>query len=443
MLSRVLSLALPLALAVGVAPGAAQEASPAASPFANAGLDLAAMTLTPGGLATVGLEGYGLSYAATRGLEAEVAAVADFRAVPEEEVAERLLGAGLEGVYLAYLDAPAPAASATPAAGATPEVEAGAAPVRQVYSSVYDFADEAGAAAAFAYLEEEGDEGGQDLPGTIAFGDESELTRAVGPDPTTGLPSVTLDLGFRIGDVTATVGVIDFGGQEPTVEELEALAARMETRIIAARADEAPGLSRLALRLEDGLVSAAEDRYLLLGGEPVVRAGESAEARERRVRGYGAAVDGFSAYQAFPAGGEGNGDDLYVQTDLLRFADGPAAAAFLAGEPRRLAGVATISEVVARPAPAGVGDEAAAVGFRSTRANGEPAAVERVYVRVGETVASVYLVGLEVPAGVVEGLAAAQVGCLEAGGCGPVAVPPGIAGLAEAPAASPLATPTA
>ncbi len=389
-------------------------------------LDLAAMTLTPGGLATAGLEGYGLSYAATQQPDAEAAVVAGLLGSPEEEVAARLLGAGLEGVYLASLDAPPPAPDAPDTApGTTADRRAtpvaGTPPPRQVYSYVYDFADESGAADAFAALEA-AVTGGVPLPGTITFGDESALTRAVGTDPTTGLPATTLDLAFRVGDLVATVAVIDFGQQPPTVDELEALAARLETRVVAAEAGEAPGLSRLALRLEGDGASAAEDRYLLLGGEPLVRANESAAAREQRMRAYGGAVDAFSAYQAFPAGGAGSGDDLYFQTDLLRFADAAAAAAYLTSEPARLAGGATVSDLVERPIPAGLGVEAA-VSYRSIRANGEPAIVERVYARVGAVVARVYMVGRTVPSGVVDALAAAQVACLEAGSCPAVPAP--------------------
>lgn len=58
--------------------------------------------------------------------------------------------------------------------------------------AVDDFADDAGAAAAYASLEDDD----QVLPGTVVVRDESELSESVGPDPVAGNLSNTLGIAF-------------------------------------------------------------------------------------------------------------------------------------------------------------------------------------------------------------------------------------------------------
>jgi hypothetical protein len=441
-LSFIVSVLVLLLLLLPTAVATAQGATPAISPGADQPLDLAAMALTPD---DIDLPGTGRWYAESLTFEQVVPGLAENGGKDPAAVREVLVAAGWQRQYHSTLSAPEVFGVATP-------IEA-----LRINAYVHEFADAAGAAAAFTFLEDESGRpspssgatpvaGGvalaEDIPGTRVIGDESEITRHLGAQSGSSLPYRSLDLTFRLGNLVAGVEVADFTGGEPDVAEVEALAETYLERIEQVRAEGGPGLHTRTVRLEAPNIVSSRDDYLRLDSDYVPYYNESPETTAFNSTLFGDAIDLHFVSQSLPAGRAGSGDDVTYENYLTRFADEAAASDYLVGIEERMAGFGGY-EVEAVPDAATVGDESRTFAIDRQAGDQETRGYE-IYARVGTEVVDVLLFAQpEAPLEVVEELAAAQVACLQSEElCARMPVPAALAALAP-PATPAAATPEA
>jgi hypothetical protein len=221
-------------------PAFAQEATFAP---ATPGFDLAAMTLTPSEVASLDLPGFGLAnQSSLRNAETDALVQADGDAL---QAARRLAVYEENGFRARYVGS-----LLRPTVPLVPLSSGLVAADMRISTSVTEFTSSEGAAATFAFNEGEMDDTpGEDVPGTREFGDESELTRSTGTEPTTGKPLQRLELAFRLDSTIAEVNIVDYGNVEPEIETAERLGAALLAKIELGRANADPGLSTRVLRL--------------------------------------------------------------------------------------------------------------------------------------------------------------------------------------------------
>lgn len=395
-------------------PAAIPEAVPAVP------IDLAAMTLVPGDLPTppdradsgFGLAGGGkialsvhaarLARARGRGGESEVAALA-----------ATLAAAGWRGHHESRLAAPD---TANPG-GIAATVE----------SAVTEYAGANGAAAAFALLAETPPGSpGRSVRGLVPLGDESRIVRTPLLGAASGPSPARLELTVRLGSLLAVVAVADLAGDRDWgVRVLEGLAAELVVRVEAVRAAGPPGLAPRLLRLEaPGLPAPEADGYDRRGGVTFPLFGVDPDDAADRDGLYGAAVDVYAYEQALAAGAPRRVPAFYA-VKLYRFPDAIAAAAWLADAPERLlADPGSFLDLALVDDAATLGDASRTLAYAFPVDEAATARGHRVYARLGNEVARVQLDGdPEVPLGVVEAFARAQLACLAAPAC---ATPPPI-----------------
>ena len=232
--------------------------------------DLAAMTLTPGDLAAAGLDGYVVADGGTAFADGIIASTAAGRGLSEADVAAVLEGAGLSRRHESALYHPVDPAD--------PESD-----VDLVVSSyAMEFRDQAGAAAAWEFLEDEtGSATARDLPELRDLGDGSEVTVDSGEDAD-GSPYHLLDLTIRTGPRILGVAVIDWSGGEPSPVLMHALGERLLERAERVTAHPTAGLGSRVVRVVGPDTTPILDRYTLQDGVPLPIAGEPPpEVRER------------------------------------------------------------------------------------------------------------------------------------------------------------------
>lgn len=394
----------------------AQTPAPAVEATTTAGgqtvSDLAAMTLTPGDLAALGLSVYGLDTGLTIYPDMIVENTAANRGLPEAEVRGIIDRASLEQRYENYL-------YLLPDEGDQSGFSA-----RMVASYVVKFTDDAGAAAAWEFMEDESQSPtAEDVALTLGIGDQAEATRDQGQDPQTGETFEQLDLTFRVGNLHAGVAVIDWQGLEPDVAELETLALRLLERIEAVRNLNTPGLYGQVVRLSGEGVVTVIDHYFLLDREPLRLYGESLLGSMRRdfEATFQGEIDAYQMQQQIASGAEALEDDSWYLVDVNRFADEAMAAAWLASKQQRIANNTSFVNAQFAQSPT-FGDES--FGYSLTTADGATA-YRGIVLRVGSIVISIDVTGPQAPsATTVETLAQAQVECLNTGGCAaPLPVP--------------------
>ncbi len=222
------------------APALAQEATFAP---ATSGYDLAAMTLTPSELASLDLPGFGMAnQSSLRDAETDALVQADGDAL---QAASRLAVYEENGFRARYVGS-----LLRPVVPLEPLSSGLVAADIRISTSVTEFTSSEGATATFAFNEGEMDDRpGEDVPGTREFGDESELTRSTGTEPTTGEPLQRLELAFRLDSTIAEVNIVDYENIEPEIETVERLGAALLAKIELGRANADPGLSTHVLRL--------------------------------------------------------------------------------------------------------------------------------------------------------------------------------------------------
>jgi hypothetical protein len=374
--------------------------------------DLAAMTLTPGDLAALGLTGYRLDSGLTIYPDAIIENTAANRGLPEAEVRATIEGADLEQRYENYLYLlPEPSDPNAPS-------------TRLIASYVIEFADDAGAAAAWDFMEDESQSPtAQDVPLTAGIGDQAEATLDQGQDAQTGEVFAQLDLTFRIGNLHAGVAIIDWKGQAPVIAEAERLAERLLERIETVRNQTTPGLYDQVTRLSGDDVTTVSDHYILLDHEPVPLYSESEVETMRRdfeATAYGQ-IDGYSVQQQMARGTEDPGDDTWYIVSLHRFADESTAAEWLASTQQRMAANPAFDNAQFTQDQV-FGDES--IDYTLSSQDGT-VAYRGIVLRVGTIVVSIDVTAPQAPsAAAVESLALAQVNCLNANGCAaPVPVP--------------------
>jgi hypothetical protein len=375
--------------------------------------DLAAMTLTPTDLEAEGLDGYGVGFGQAMFLDDVITSTTQARGLPESEVRQFYEDAGFVRRYDTFLYLPAD--ESDPAGEAA----------RLVVSYVLEFADETGAAGAWAFLEDESaSETAEDVRGVETVGDQSEATRDRGADAATGAEYAEIDFTFRVGNLHAGVAIVDWQGEDPDVAEAETLANRLRDRIEATLDDGAPGLGSRVSRLTGSDVVPSADYYLIRDGEAIVLYGESTEqatARSDAAAEIGQ-TDGYRLWQQIAAGKDGADDDVWYLIELDRFADEDAAAEWLAGTEERVeANTALANLEVDRDAPT-FGDESFAYTVETSDGTYR---YRSVTLRVGKTIALVDVGAPETPpAEAIAMSVKAQAACLESGGCAqPLALP--------------------
>jgi hypothetical protein len=325
----------------GAAPTTARSESPAP-------VDLAAMTLTPADLASVGWDDLGL----TSGQALSVTDLADRAVWPagageeQEAVQEALLGAGWQqgyGTTLATLWDP----NRTD-------------PGRQVDVEVVAYADAPGAAQGFARVPDVYATGPVTaVPGTRPIGDASRLTRVAARDPQAGTPAKELALGFRQGRLTGRVLLRDWTGSEPPLATLEALAARLSARIERVLEDGGPELSIHVVRVEPRANAAHTETYVRLDGQDIRSTYETPVEFATRAASYGEASDVFTSSTEIEA--TDSSYSLGFSADLFRFPEEDQAAAWLREAPTRLGQDTDVTAYTVEDGIAGFDDEAIAV----------------------------------------------------------------------------------
>ena len=411
----------PLLILTGILGAGTNDSVAAQDAGDSNAVDFAAMTLTTTDLEQTGFAGYLVNYGYVAPLDEIVALVAESKDLPEDEVRETLEDAGLAYWYTNSHYLPLDAEdSQSPAS-------------REVSSYVLQFANEKGAVAAGAFLEDEsGDKTAEDLRGVADFGEQSEATRYRATDPVTGDEFSAVDLTIRLGTLHVGVRMTDWVGQEPELAEVEALAARLVARAEGVLANGGPRLSPRAVRLTGDGIQPLLDTYSLLDGEAIQLYNESARDRLRRqneAAGMGQ-TDEYGVWQLLAPGGEAAEDDVWYMLSLLRFTDDDAADDWLSQTEERVSANANFTEFEIDDNAPPVGD--ASVTYTVEWANA-PIVFRSVGVRVGATVAVIDMQGPDAPpAAGVEAVAEAQARCLENGACTePLALPEDLAEFLE------------
>jgi hypothetical protein len=219
-------LLLVASLAPGLAFGDSSRTSPLTSPMASSApvvrtVDLAAMALTPFDLDDVGLTGFGQQTSEFLTLEEQVEQLVAAPSLGKDAEAIRagLSGAGFQRRYQRQLGLPS---------------RPGAPPSRLrtfVAPYIIEYASLEGAVTGFTLLEtEEAGAGMKDVSGTHVIGNRSEITR-FRRSTDYGEPYRALDLTFQVDNLVAGVTVGEFGGREPDLATVEALAERLLEKV--------------------------------------------------------------------------------------------------------------------------------------------------------------------------------------------------------------------
>lgn len=370
-------------------------------------LDLAAMSLSPPDLDALGMTGFGIRTSALLSLDEQAAQAARNAnlGLTAGVVQQRLEEAGFVRRYQRQLALPQ-------------RPDDVSSPVQtQVTSYIIEYASPEGAAAGFALLEDEATgTGAQDFP-PPAMADAAELTqlRSRGNG---GRPLRALDLTFRTGNLVAGVTLGRFGGDEPELAQVEALARRLLERIIEGREHPGPGLSNLVLRLEGPEVTTRTDEYGRLAGVTYPNVGETPSDFVARSERYDDASDVYGVGQIVASGSGARTEEARSLVLLYQFASAKDAAAWVAGAQSRALTVPNLQTAAPVPDAAGFGDESLTLAVTAKRVGTEASAGYLITVRVAANVAQVQLLGFPDQAlAAVEALAATQTACLVAGSC--------------------------
>lgn len=425
---RVLILVLSVSTSFVVPAVQAQDATPGSTPgTVSAQLDLPAMVLVP---ADLDEPGFGMGRSEFQRVEDQAEYVASLTAVPLAEVLEPLRAAGFVRRYNLALEQRVPDGAATPEGIPDPVGV-------RIETSITEYTSADGAAAGFALLERqfETQAEAEDLPLTIAIGDEAELTHSSSTTADTNLPYQNLNLTFRLDNLVADVILQDFSNQELAGADAEALAQKLQARIEEVLANGGPGLSSQVIRLEG---EPAPDGYIARDGTPIPSYLETPESLALLARSFGTATDVYSLEQAL-------GASPYLVARLYRFPSEDDAATWLADQPGPTlaspdSGYVDVADVTGVDA---LGDESRIFAYGFPLDDTTTARGYAVFVRVGEIVARVQVDSLpEAPRDAVIQLAEAQVDCLVAGSCpASLPVPAALVAADATPAASPAATP--
>lgn len=420
---------LPIALAAILAVLLLLPGSALAQATAPAGgeTDLAALALVPADLARAGVPGFLHAGAFVEPVTGEARNLAGYwgQGIVASDVADRLRADGWQRKYVSTLQQP----------GSSDPNQ----PPRLVRSYITSYADAAGAAAGFAYVNDgPAPPSEQTVTNARSFGAQSKVTRDRGTSAD-GRPFRSLDLTFQQGNLVAGVTIIAYPSRtfaDPDLATGESLAAVLAARVAAPPAADL-GPQVLRFQGEPPAVTTYDDAYYRLAGADVPLTDETPAVAAARTHSYGDAQDVYQLWQGVQTG---DGASLLFGETLMRFPSAPAATAWLGNLAFELGHNPYYGDLQPLSAPP-LGDAVAA--FAYTPPAGRARSAILVATRVGATVGRVQLVPqgrlgtISLEAAVA--LATAQVACLNAGACQqPATLPPDLAGAAT-PAASPQA----
>jgi len=376
-------------------------------------LDLAAMTLAPTGLTLLpdppdpGFALAGGGYLSVEQQARHLARAQGFWRADAAATVATALGQGWRGHYGSRLAAPNPDLPGS--FGAVIE------------SSITEYALPASAAAAFAQFAPGGPgAAARVIPGTLALGDETRLTRSFAAANGTERPARRLELMVRAERLVAAVSLVDLTGErEWGVAAVEGLAAALMARVETVRAGDSPNLAPRLLRVDQfdhpRWMAPISDLYDRRDGETYPLAEVDPEDAADRELLYGTATDVYS-YERFLAVGALPRFAVapYYGVKLYRFPDAGAATAWLETAPDRLfEDPGSFLDLANVENAATIGDAARTIAYAFPANDSVTTRGYRIYTRVGSEVARVQLDGEpEVPLAVVEAAALAQVDCL-------------------------------
>jgi hypothetical protein len=323
-----------LALLLLVVNGGAAATFAQATPSALEMADLPAIILAPNDAKTIGIDGLGrFENGHYRTLSEYSLIRSDFLQIPLEEVEAAMEDAGYLQGYTSNLGIPA-----EPGNPQSP-------PSRVVFSSIYEYGSPEGAAAAFAFNTNY--DGvtianvDSSIQPSVPFGDEFVMTRTSATEMEEEGPSDQVDTVFRVGNIIAAAGIIDYGmtaeslatptaADPELVLQVEQLANRLIERIGIARSESALNLSSMALTLtsESADPAGSSEGYRRIDGEDI----PYFNGYEDDLPEY-LTSDMVAVYEVAQALGDPAADmyDPYFATRLFLFDEQNAAALFLDG----------------------------------------------------------------------------------------------------------------
>ncbi len=372
---RLVRALLPVVLLAALAAPLATTAVAAAE---DPPLDLAAIALTPDDLVDEGLDGFGVDASVLGSGESAARLIAVYRDQYDGEWAEAWSASDATRVHVLPLFQPVEPG----------DPDRGFANIVFCYALEYE--DDEAAESGFADLVDAWGTGSTQEEETGAeVGDERASFRPQGDDPSSGNPDGRTDLFFRTGPLVLGVSLLSGVGSART-DTVEALAERLAARADTVVAGDAPGLSSQVLRLELGDVFPrylAADHYRAIGGtdlRQMTDTDESLSKRQARDEALGI-VDYY--YVHLPLNAEPRDTSRDFLNSLRRFTSEDAASAWMESSTERLEN--DYEQVEVGDDPPDLGDEAQAISFRA-ESNARTNYYDRLDVRVGETVASLY-----------------------------------------------------
>jgi hypothetical protein len=388
--------------------------------------DLAALAIRPSDTAQFGWQHGGAFFESIDGI-ADIEAAYLGQGVAAANVRDTLQGYGWQREYVDTLELPSALDSSV--------ID------QRIRSSITEYRSPEGAAAGFAFLEDEHTvPSATDVPASRTFGEQSELTKERGESAIDGRPYQSLDLTFRVGNLVAGVALVVYPNATTTAPDqalLESLAALVEARVTAG-AGAAPNLGSRAVRLDefDHRIVTYEDAYIRIDGADVPLSGESTSAAELRTESYLHATD---VYQIWLGVDIGSTRGYLYGVTLLAFPTNEDAEAWTADVAGILGENPFYGDLQSAGEIQGIGDQAIALRYIAGGGADAPHAM-LVAVRVGNLVARVHIVpqGVrsDIPLTTVLAAARAEAACLGAPGCSGITLAPALDDL-------PIATPAA
>lgn len=303
-----------------------------------------------------------------------------------------------------------------------------------VHSYVTEYCDAAGAATAFAVLEDESNaENAEDSAPARQFGDETDLTQDEGIDAESH-QFQSLDLSFRVGSRVGGVTLVVYPtaeGADPEQEYLEELATILEERMLQ---PPEPGPGYSLARLDPVETVTFDDAYYRYNGGDISIVDESEASAEVRTAGY---LNAEAVYQLFQDVQSLSGRSVLYSLTVYEF-DSESDAALWLDDAQDLI---ETNAYYARLEELEIEGEASRA-FRFTPfGNVDNALI--VLTQTGDTIHRIQLVPTvaapEVTLAVGEELMQEQLACFTSGTCISIALPDSLIDLIDAPPASPSA----